>query len=114
MDTADFDYLLPPECIAAAPAAERDDARLLVMDRIRGGRKHTWFRDLLAHLPPRALLVLNDTRVFPARIRGRKPSGGAFELLLTRRVSGGGGPEGFGEIWEGLTRGLGSERAPEP
>jgi S-adenosylmethionine:tRNA ribosyltransferase-isomerase len=112
LDTADFDYLLPPECIAATPAAERDDARLLVMDRITGGRKHARFRDLLAHLPRRALLVLNDTRVFPARLRGRKPSGGAFELLLTRRVSGGARPDGFTETWEGLTRGLGSERAP--
>jgi S-adenosylmethionine:tRNA ribosyltransferase-isomerase len=112
LDTADFDYLLPAECIAATPAAERDDARLLVMDRRTGARKHARFRDLLAHLPRRALLVLNDTRVFPARIRGRKPSGGAFELLLTRRVSGGAGVEGFSETWEGLTRALGSERAP--
>ena len=115
MDTADFDYVLPPECIAATPAAERDDARLLVMDRASGARKHARFRELLAHLPPRALLVLNDTRVFPARIRGRKPSGGAFEFLLTRRVSsrdGADGPAGFNETWEGLTRGLGSANGP--
>jgi S-adenosylmethionine:tRNA ribosyltransferase-isomerase len=83
------------------------------MDRASGARKHVRFHDLLAHLPPRALLVLNDTRVFPARIRGRKPSGGAFEFLLTRRVSiDQAGPAGFSETWEGLTRGLGSERAP--
>jgi S-adenosylmethionine:tRNA ribosyltransferase-isomerase len=114
LETADFDYLLPPECIAATPAAERDDARLLVMDRTSGARKHVRFRDLLAHLPPRALLVLNDTRVFPARIRGRKPSGGTFEFLLTRCVSNDRAvaPAGFSETWEGLTRGLGSERAP--
>ncbi|HEY4393728.1 MAG TPA: S-adenosylmethionine:tRNA ribosyltransferase-isomerase, partial [Polyangia bacterium] len=104
--------MLPPECIAATPAAKRDDARLLVLDRAGGPRKHARFGDLLAHLPRRALLVLNDTRVFPARIRGRKPSGGAFEFLLTRRVSGEAGPQGFGETWEALTRGLGSERAP--
>jgi S-adenosylmethionine:tRNA ribosyltransferase-isomerase len=88
----------------------------MVMDRAGGERKHARFRDLLTHLPPRALLVLNDTRVFPARIRGRKPSGGAFEFLLTRRVSGGptgsGESAGFDETWEGLTRGLGSERGP--
>jgi S-adenosylmethionine:tRNA ribosyltransferase-isomerase len=113
LETADFDYALPPECIAATPAAERDDARLMVMDRAGGERKHVRFRDLLAHLPPRALVVLNDTRVFPARIRGRKPSGGAFEILLTRRVSiEATGPEGFSETWEGLTRALGSESAP--
>jgi S-adenosylmethionine:tRNA ribosyltransferase-isomerase len=112
LDIADFDFVLPPECIAATPAAERDDARLLVMDRAGGPRKHARFRDLLAHLPRRALLVLNDTRVFPARIRGRKPSGGAFEVLLTRRVSGEPGPGGFSETWEGLTRALGSETAP--
>ena len=104
--------MLPPERIAATPAAERDDARLLVMDRASGARKHGRFRELLAHLPRRALLVLNDTRVFPARIRGRKPSGGAFEFLLTRRVSGGDGPDGFSETWEGLTRGLGAARGP--
>jgi S-adenosylmethionine:tRNA ribosyltransferase-isomerase len=113
LETADFDYLLPPERIAATPTAERDDARLLVMDRAGGERKHVRFRDLLAHLPRRALLVLNDTRVFPARIRARKPSGGACEFLLTRRVSNDTPrPEGFSETWEGLTRGLGSERAP--
>ena len=109
METADFDYLLPPECIAAAPALNREHARLLVLDRGRGSRKHARFSDLIEHLPPRALLVLNDTRVFPARLRGRKPSGGAFEFLLTRRVSiDPAVPGRFCETWEGLTRGLGS------
>src|SRR5438552_15789396 len=85
------------------------------MDRTDGSRKHAHFRDLLAYLPPRALLVLNDTRVFPARLRGRKPSGGAFEFLLTRRVSiDTAGTGTFCETWEGLTRGLGSESAPRP
>jgi len=113
VETSDFDYLLPPERIAATPAPKRDDARLLVLERGRGSRKHARFSDLLAYLPPRALLVLNDTRVFPARLRGRKPSGGAFELLLTRRVSIDTALVGtFSEAWEGLTRGLGSESAP--
>ncbi len=113
METSDFDYLLPPERIAATPAPKRDDARLLVLDRGRGSRKHARFSELLGHLPPRALLVLNDTRVFPARLRGRKPSGGAFEFLLTRRVSiDTAGSGTFCETWEGLTRGLGSESAP--
>ncbi|HLK90750.1 MAG TPA: tRNA preQ1(34) S-adenosylmethionine ribosyltransferase-isomerase QueA [Polyangia bacterium] len=113
METADFDYVLPPECIAATPATRRDQARLMVMDRGTGVRKHAQFRDLLQYLPPRALLVMNDTRVFPARLRGRKPTGGAFEVLLTRRVSQAqGGADAFSETWEGLTRGLGSASAP--
>ena len=87
MDTADFEYSLPPELVATAPAARREDARLLVMDRTDGSRKHVQFHELLAFLPARSLLVLNDTRVFPARLRGRKPTGGAVEFLLTRRVA---------------------------
>src|SRR5580698_5745548 len=71
VETADFDYLLPPECIAATPAPKRDDARLLVLDRGRAACKHARFSDLLGYLPPRSVLVLNDTRVFPARLRGR-------------------------------------------
>jgi S-adenosylmethionine:tRNA ribosyltransferase-isomerase len=110
--TSDFNYELPPECVAATPAAKRDESRLMVMDRLDGSRKHAQFRDLLAFLPPKALLVLNDTRVFPARLRGRKPTGGAFEILLTRRVSGAPVDSGmFEELWEGLTRGL-SGNAP--
>jgi S-adenosylmethionine:tRNA ribosyltransferase-isomerase len=113
VETADFDYVLPPERIAATPAARRDLARLLVMDRGTGARKHAQFRDLLQYLPPRALLVMNDTRVFPARLRGHKPTGGAFELLLTRRVSQDqASPGQFSETWEGLMRGLGSPSAP--
>ncbi|HVV16157.1 MAG TPA: tRNA preQ1(34) S-adenosylmethionine ribosyltransferase-isomerase QueA [Polyangia bacterium] len=105
--TGDFDFLLPPECVAAAPAARRDEARLLVLDRGDGSRKHAHFRDLLAHLPPRALLVLNDTRVMPARLRGRKPTGGAFEVLLTRRLEREpAAPGTFQELWIGMTRGL--------
>jgi S-adenosylmethionine:tRNA ribosyltransferase-isomerase len=86
LDTSDFEYSLPPELVATAPAVRREDARLLVMDRTDGSRKHVQFHELLAFLPPRSLLVLNDTRVFPARLRGRKPTGGAVEFLLTRRM----------------------------
>jgi S-adenosylmethionine:tRNA ribosyltransferase-isomerase len=108
LQTADFDYLLPPERIAAAPTEPRDAARLLVMDRATGARKHVHFLDLLEHLPPRTLLVLNDTRVFPARLRGRKSSGGAVEFLLTRCIfNDPAAPGRFNERWEGLTRGLG-------
>jgi S-adenosylmethionine:tRNA ribosyltransferase-isomerase len=108
LQTADFEYLLPPERIAAAPTESRDAARLLVMDRATGARKHVHFLDLLEYLPPRTLLVLNDTRVFPARLRGQKSSGGAVEFLLTRCIFNDPAEPGtFNERWEGLTRGLG-------
>jgi S-adenosylmethionine:tRNA ribosyltransferase-isomerase len=108
VETAGFDYLLPPELVAADPAESRDAARLMVLDRANGARKHARFLDLLDYLPPRSLLVLNDTRVFPARLRGRKPSGGAVEFLLTRRISSEPAAAGcFAERWEALTRGFG-------
>jgi len=107
--TADFDYVLPPDRIAAVPAPARDDSRLLVM--ARGGEsanEHTYFRDLREHLPQNSLLVLNDTRVLPARLRGRKATGGAFELLLTLHISDAPTSQGFDEVWEALGRGLGN------
>ncbi|MES1210198.1 MAG: tRNA preQ1(34) S-adenosylmethionine ribosyltransferase-isomerase QueA [Pseudomonadota bacterium] len=108
MDTADFDYDLPPDRVAAAPTSRRDEARLLVLDRGTGQRKHARFFELLDHLSPRSLLVLNDTRVFPARIRGTKETGGAFEILLVRRAGiRNAAPGEFLEDWEGMTRGLG-------
>jgi S-adenosylmethionine:tRNA ribosyltransferase-isomerase len=115
VQTADFDYVLPPERIAAVPAARRDEARLLVLDRGTGRRNHAHFFDLLQHLPSRALLVLNDTRVFPARVRGLKPTGGAFEVLLIRRVAADAAPQGrFHETWEAMTRGLGPSAVGKP
>jgi S-adenosylmethionine:tRNA ribosyltransferase-isomerase len=112
LQTADFEYFLPPDRIAAAPADARDDARLMVMDRRGEMRKHLRFRDILAELPARSLLVLNDARVLAARLHGRKPTGGAVEFLLTRRVRDDGRQNGgFRELWEGLTRGLGSAAA---
>jgi S-adenosylmethionine:tRNA ribosyltransferase-isomerase len=110
--TADFHYDLPPERIAAAPTAARDESRLLVMRR--GGdspNEHGHFRDLGAHLPPRCLLVVNDTRVIAARLRGRKATGGGFELLLTRALPGPGPADAgfhFDETWEALGRSLGN------
>jgi S-adenosylmethionine:tRNA ribosyltransferase-isomerase len=118
LDTSDFEYSLPAELIATAPAARREDARLLVMDRTDGSRKHARFHELLSFLPPRSLLVLNDTRVFPARLRGRKPTGGAVEFLLTRRadeveLDGRSDPtQGFVEAWTALARGLGGGLPP--
>jgi S-adenosylmethionine:tRNA ribosyltransferase-isomerase len=78
----DFDYHLPPELVAQYPPAQRDASRLLVVRRQGGEIQHAGFRDLAQWLDPRDLLVLNDTRVFPARLQGRKESGGRVELLL--------------------------------
>jgi S-adenosylmethionine:tRNA ribosyltransferase-isomerase len=78
----EYDYFLPPERIAQAPRAARDAARLLVLDRRAGRRRHARVRDLPAELRPGDLLVGNATRVLPARLRGRKASGGAAEALL--------------------------------
>jgi S-adenosylmethionine:tRNA ribosyltransferase-isomerase len=79
------------------------------MRRGRGTpNKHGHFRDLLAHLPARSLLVLNDTRVLAARVHARKPTGGIVELLLTRGVSATTLADGFSEVWEALGRNLGN------
>ena len=77
-----FDYALPRECIAQAPAVQRDAARLLVLDRAREGLVHGHVRQLPELLRPGDLLVVNATRVLPARVRGRKETGGAAEVLL--------------------------------
>lgn len=83
MRTADFDYALPPELIAQAPAVTRDQSRLLVIDRAAATLAHKTFPDLLDYLRPGDLLALNDSRVIPARLRGRNAvSGGSFEILL--------------------------------
>ncbi|MFH7319818.1 tRNA preQ1(34) S-adenosylmethionine ribosyltransferase-isomerase QueA [Desulfurivibrio sp. D14AmB] len=78
----DYDYDLPPELIAQRPAANRDASRLLVLDRSRGTLADRNFPALLQLLSAGDLLVFNDTRVFPARLLGRKESGGRIELLL--------------------------------
>jgi S-adenosylmethionine:tRNA ribosyltransferase-isomerase len=95
----DFDYELPPEAIAQTPAEPRDASRLLVLDRSRPGRlEHATFRDIGRWLRPRDLLVVNDSRVLPARLRGRRETGGAVELLVLRPL------EGDPSRWEALVR----------
>lgn len=86
MKTADFDYVLPPERIAQTPAEPRDSARLMVL-HIRENRRETRiFRDLGDYLRPGDVLVINRTRVIPARLYARKvPSGGRVEVFLLRR-----------------------------
>jgi S-adenosylmethionine:tRNA ribosyltransferase-isomerase len=79
---ADFDYHLPPELIAQHPAPHRADSRLMVVDRASQTWQHRTFSELPDILRPQDFLVLNDTRVFPARLHGHKASGGRVELLL--------------------------------
>ena len=88
MRRAEFSYLLPEALIADRPLPERGASRLLVLDGGTGAIRDLQFRDLDSLLAPGDLLVLNDTRVLPARLRGRKPSGGACELLLERILGG--------------------------
>jgi S-adenosylmethionine:tRNA ribosyltransferase-isomerase len=84
MRRADFFYELPPELIAQAPLATRTASRLLVLDGARGAVQDGRFLDLPLLLNARDLLVLNDTRVIPARVHGHKASGGRVEILLER------------------------------
>lgn len=83
MRTADFDFALPSELIAQQPAPKRDESRLLVLHRLNERVEHRNFRDLLEFLRAGDVLVLNNSRVIPARLRGvNAKSGGKFELLL--------------------------------
>jgi S-adenosylmethionine:tRNA ribosyltransferase-isomerase len=87
MDVRDFDFDLPPELIAQEPPASRGGARLLSLDRASGAMVHTRVSALPDLLCSGDLIVVNNTRVFPARLLGRRvPSGGAVECLLVRRV----------------------------
>ncbi len=85
MQTSDFDYILPPESIAQTPVEPRDSSRLLVLNRSSGAVEHRRFNEIAAYLHPGDLLVLNQTRVIPARIHAIKPTGGRIEILLLRR-----------------------------
>jgi S-adenosylmethionine:tRNA ribosyltransferase-isomerase len=96
MRTDELDYDLPPELIAQRPLDRRDESRLLVYERASGVIRHRRFRDLPEELGGRYLVVVNDTRVVPARLRGRRPGGGKSEVLLLE-------PLGHGR-WEALAR----------
>jgi S-adenosylmethionine:tRNA ribosyltransferase-isomerase len=85
MQTSDFDYILPESSIAQTPVEPRDSSRLLVLHRDTGEVEHRTFRDVGDYLRAGDLLVLNQTRVIPARIYARKATGGRVELLLLRR-----------------------------
>ena len=84
MKTHDFWYDLPEELIAQTPLENRDTSRLLVLDRELGSVKHQHFYDVIDYLQPGDCLVMNDSRVLPARLLGHRPTGGAVEVLLLR------------------------------
>ena len=93
---SDYDFDLPDSHIAQLPAEQRDMSRLLVLDRAADTLSHRRFRDLGTYLRPGDLLVLNDTKVIPARLHGRRPSGGKVEVLLLQ--------EKERDVWEALAR----------
>ena len=97
MKTDDFDYYLPEELIAQTPLKKRDSSRMLVLDKQNGNIFHKTFSDIIDYLNPGDTLVLNDTKVIPARIIGVKEETGAvIELLLLKNID--------DNNWECLTR----------
>ena len=97
MKTSDFDYTLPPELIAQVPIASRDQSRLLVLNRQDGSISHHRFYEIIDYLHEGDVLVFNDSRVIPARLKGhRTGSGGKVEILLLRRRDDG--------LWEALVK----------
>jgi len=82
MRLSDFDYILPKELIAQYPAAKRDESRLLVLHKNTGKIDHRIFKDIIEYFKPGDLIVLNNTKVVPARLIGRKETGGRIEALV--------------------------------
>ena len=97
MKSSELDYSLPPELIAQHPLERRDGSRLLVHDRAAGETRHRRFDELQDELADDTLVVVNDTRVLPARLRLQRPGGGEAEVLLLERL-------GENGSWEGLAR----------
>lgn len=89
MKTADFAYTLPPELIAQRPLPQRDASRLMVLDRAKQTISHKSFTDILENFQPGDILVANNSRVIPARLYGRKPTGGKAEILLLNQQENG-------------------------
>lgn len=96
MKKSDFDFYLPEELIAQTPLEKRDGSRLLVLDKESGAMEHRHFYDLPEYLRAGDCLVLNNSRVLPARLIGTRPGGGAVELVLLRDLGEG--------RWECLSR----------
>ena len=97
MQLTDFDYELPKELIAQYPSQKRDEARLLVVDRAHDAIEHKKFYDIIDYLNPGDVLVMNDSKVIPARLLGEKEeTGGKAEFLLTKHID--------GDRWEAMVR----------
>ncbi|OGC36845.1 tRNA preQ1(34) S-adenosylmethionine ribosyltransferase-isomerase QueA [candidate division WOR-1 bacterium RIFOXYB2_FULL_48_7] len=102
MKTSDFDFVVPPELIAHEPAARRDQSRLMVLNRAKQTIEHKHFYDIIEYFIPGDLLVINDTKVMPANLVGRKSDGGGKVevLLVSRRPR----PASDHEVWECLVK----------
>jgi S-adenosylmethionine:tRNA ribosyltransferase-isomerase len=98
MKLSEFDYNLPKDYIAQYPASERDSSRLLVLSRRDGWIRHEIFKEIVNFFHPGDVLVLNNTKVIPARLYGRKTSGGKVEVLLVKEL--------HKNKWEAIVRGL--------
>lgn len=96
MKVEDFNYELPKELIAQTPYDKRDEARLMVLDKKEQTIEHKIFRDVLDYLNPGDCLVINDTKVIPARLYGKKDTGANVEFLLLKRLQ--------GDEWEAMVR----------
>jgi S-adenosylmethionine:tRNA ribosyltransferase-isomerase len=97
---SDYDYDLPPGRVARYPAPRRDESRVLVVPRGEGSVRHLRFRDVVELFRPGDLLVVNESKVLPARLLGRKPTGAPAEILLLRPAPGSPDPH----VWEALVR----------
>lgn len=98
MRLSDFNYQIPEDQIAQYPLEDRDSSRLLILSRESGSMEHRRFRDIVDYLNKGDLLILNDTKVMPVRLRGSKPSGGKAEITLLREIR--------TNSWEALVKGL--------
>lgn len=96
MKVSDFNYDLPEELIAQLPLEKRDESRLMVLDRKNQSVEHKTFKDIIDYLNPGDCLVINNTKVIPARIYGKKETGAHVEFLLLNNIE--------GDIWESIVR----------
>lgn len=109
MKLSDFDYFLPKELIAQEPAQPRDHSRLLVLDKLSGEIEHKIFFNLVDYLQPGDLLVVNDSKVFPARLIGHKEkTGGKMEIFLHQKQDIGQIEWNNGDVWECMIGGRGA------
>lgn len=92
-----FHYHLPEELIVSRPPDKRENARLMLVDRLKGEMKNLKFKDIIDYFAPGEILLLNNTKVIPARLYGRKTTGGAVEILLLQKKKPG--------LWQALIRG---------